>query len=140
MLLAFTWRRMVKSALLAPSPKRLVRFCCFKSIFVRAVISPSQRYRILANTRHQPNVVPMLSQRRRWWHNIGTTLGRCLVFAGMHIGLRCKAKRQYLLTIQVSRYDLLALQSSMLISMSSFELRFVEICILFYIICRVSLL
>ena len=35
-----------------------------------------------ANTRHRPNVGPMLGQRRRRWPNIGSTLGRCLVFAG----------------------------------------------------------
>ena len=28
-----------------------------------------------ANTIHQPNVGPMLGQRRRRWTNIGTTLG-----------------------------------------------------------------
>ena len=35
-----------------------------------------------ANTMHQPNVGPMLGQRRRRWTNIGPTLGRCIVFAG----------------------------------------------------------
>ena len=30
----------------------------------------------------EDNVVPMLAQRRTRWPNIGTTLGRCLMFAG----------------------------------------------------------
>ena len=38
---------------------------------------------IPANTTHRSNVVPMLGQRRRRWANIGTTLDRCVVFAGM---------------------------------------------------------
>ena len=35
-----------------------------------------------ANMIHRPNVGVMLGQRRRRWANIGTTLGRCLTFAG----------------------------------------------------------
>ena len=35
-----------------------------------------------AHTRHRPNVVPMLVQRRRRWTNFGTALDRCLMFAG----------------------------------------------------------
>ena len=34
-----------------------------------------------ANTRHSPNVDPMLGQRQRGWIIIETTLGECLVFA-----------------------------------------------------------
>ena len=37
---------------------------------------------------HQLNVVPMLGQRRRRWTSIGTTLGRCFVFAGYSYGSR----------------------------------------------------
>ena len=33
-----------------------------------------------ANTRHRPDVGPMLDQRRRRWANNGPTLVRCLVF------------------------------------------------------------
>ena len=36
-----------------------------------------------ADTRHPPNVVPMLGQRRRRLTNIETALGECLVFAGI---------------------------------------------------------
>ena len=35
------------------------------------------------NRTHLPNVWPMLGQRRRRWANIGQTLGRCVVFAGV---------------------------------------------------------
>ena len=35
-----------------------------------------------ANTRHQSNVEPMLGHSLRRRHNICSTLGRCLVFAG----------------------------------------------------------
>ena len=35
------------------------------------------------NTRHQPNVWPMLAHRLRRWSNIGQTFGQCLVFAGL---------------------------------------------------------
>ena len=35
------------------------------------------------NTRHSPDVVSMLGQRRRRWANIETTSGECLVFAGI---------------------------------------------------------
>ena len=35
-----------------------------------------------ANTRHSPNAVSMLVQRRRRWANIETALGECPVFAG----------------------------------------------------------
>ena len=35
-----------------------------------------------ANTRHRPNVRPMLGHHLRRWPNIGPTLGRYLVFAG----------------------------------------------------------
>ena len=38
---------------------------------------------IPANTTHLPNVLPMLAHRLRRWSNIGQTLGRCVVFAGM---------------------------------------------------------
>ena len=34
------------------------------------------------NTRHSPDAVLMLDQRRRRWTNIETALGKCLVFAG----------------------------------------------------------
>ena len=37
---------------------------------------------VWANTRHRPNVGPMLGQHRRRWLNIGLALGRWLVFAG----------------------------------------------------------
>ena len=36
-----------------------------------------------ANTRHSPNVVLMLGQRRRRWPNIETAWGECLMFAGV---------------------------------------------------------
>ena len=35
-----------------------------------------------ANTRHSPNAISMLGQRRGRWANIETALGECLVFAG----------------------------------------------------------
>ena len=35
-----------------------------------------------ANTTHRPNVEPMLARRLRRQRNIGSTLGRCVVFAG----------------------------------------------------------
>ena len=35
------------------------------------------------STRHFPNEVSMLGQRRRRWTSIETTLGECLVFSGM---------------------------------------------------------
>ena len=35
-----------------------------------------------ANTRHRPNVGPLLGHRLRRWPNNGPTLGRCLVFLG----------------------------------------------------------
>ena len=38
---------------------------------------------IPANTRHSPDTVLMLGQRRRRWPNIETVLVECLVFAGM---------------------------------------------------------
>ena len=52
----------------------------------------------------------LLGRRRRWWANIEPTLVKCLVFSVNF--LPCKAKRQYLITSKVSRYCLLALQSS----------------------------
>ena len=36
-----------------------------------------------ANTRHPPNVGPMLGHRRRRWTVIGPALGKCLVSAGI---------------------------------------------------------
>ena len=36
-----------------------------------------------ANTKHSPNAVSMLAHRLRRWPNIETTLGECLVFAGI---------------------------------------------------------
>ena len=39
--------------------------------------------RIPANTRHSPNNVPMLGQRRRRSAKIETVLGECLVFDRM---------------------------------------------------------
>ena len=38
---------------------------------------------IPANTTHRHNVGPMLGRRRRRWADVGSTLGRCVVFAGM---------------------------------------------------------
>ena len=38
---------------------------------------------LAANTIHRPNAVPMLGQIRRRWTNIGTALGRWIVFAGL---------------------------------------------------------
>ena len=38
-------------------------------------------YDFPANKIHQPDVGPMLGQRRRRWTNIGPTLGRCVVFS-----------------------------------------------------------
>ena len=38
---------------------------------------------IPASTIHQPDVGPMLGQRRTRWNNIGRTLGWCIVLAGM---------------------------------------------------------
>ena len=40
------------------------------------------RTTLTSNTRHSPDAVLMLGQRRRQWTNIGTALGECLVFAG----------------------------------------------------------
>ena len=66
----------------------------------------------------------MLGQRRRRWANINLTLSQPFVFAGNSFFyvctraflvttiLSCKAIRQYQLTLQVSRYCPLALQSS----------------------------
>ena len=36
----------------------------------------------LANTRHSPNDVSMLDQRRRRWANIEKALSECIVLAG----------------------------------------------------------
>ena len=68
------------------------------------------RKAIPANTRHWTNPGSILGRRRRWWANIEPTLVQYLVFSWNF--LPCKAKRQYLITSQVSRYCLLALQSS----------------------------
>ena len=40
---------------------------------------------IPANTRHRPNVEPMLGQRRRRWANIGSPLGRCLLGWALYV-------------------------------------------------------
>ena len=65
---------------------------------------------IPTNTRNWTNAGSILGRRRRWWANIEPTLVQCLVFSGNF--LPCKAKRQYVITSQVSRYCLLALRSS----------------------------
>ena len=39
-----------------------------------SVLAPLSTYDIPANTRHRPNVGPMLGQRLRRWPNIGPTL------------------------------------------------------------------
>ena len=41
--------------------------------------------RISVNKKHRPNVGQMLCHRLRRWLNIDQTLGRCLVFAGIHL-------------------------------------------------------
>ena len=67
---------------------------------------------IPTNTRYWNNVGLMLGQRRRRCTNIKPILFQCVVFAGILYILLRKAKRQYMLTLQVSRYCLFALQSS----------------------------
>ena len=49
-----------------------------------------------ANTRHRPNVGPLLGHRLRRWPNTGPTLGRRLVFAGIVFldGLRRNPERR----------------------------------------------
>ena len=44
---------------------------------------PISYHNILANTRHSPNAGTMLGQRRRWWLNIVSALGECLVLTGI---------------------------------------------------------
>ena len=46
------------------------------------------------------------------WRNVGTTLRHCTADAGKrwYTILQCKTKREYLLTLQVSRYFILVLQ------------------------------
>ena len=48
-------------------------------------------YAIPANKKHRPNVGATLGQRRRRWTSIGSTLGRCLAFAGW-VGARCRSR------------------------------------------------
>ena len=68
-----------------------------------------------ANTRGWADAGLMLGQRRRRWSNIQTALTQLFVFAVLPCVLSCKTKRQYLLTLQVSRYCLLALHSSIIL-------------------------
>ena len=69
--------------------------------------SPTHDRAYPAHTGHSPDVVSMSGQRRRRWANIETALGECPVCAGYRA--LYKAKTQYLLTCEVSRYCLFAL-------------------------------
>ena len=56
---------------------------------------------IPANTTRRPNVGPMLGCRPRRWVNIGVTLGRCVVFVGIHV-IAYNGVRYWLIPIYVS--------------------------------------
>ena len=88
------------------------------------------RFPLFQQTRDiPPNVGSMLFHRLRRWPNIDPPLGGRFLFAGLNLTLHenttyltsrdrirfiptSKSKSQYLLTLQVSRYCLLTLQSS----------------------------
>ena len=71
------------------------RLCTFWLIIIFLICIP-------ANTRHRPNVKPILGQRRRRWTNIGLTLGRRLVFAGIYVHICLLYETVYVRHVPVS--------------------------------------
>ena len=69
---------------------KYIAFTCLQvSRYCLLVCSAAAAAHVPANTRHRPNVEPMLGHLRRW-PNIDPTLGRCLLFhlvAGAHPAL-----------------------------------------------------
>ena len=79
---------------------------------------------ILANTRHCPNVIPMLVHRLRNWFRIKTTLGLKVVFLGMIItnpwsNSAVQSHKAVSAYFQLSRYCLLTLQGSVIMPVST---------------------
>ena len=62
-------------------PRR--RWTDIQAILCQTFVSARNGQSFPANTRPRPNVGPMLVHRLRRWPNIGPTLGRYLVFAGL---------------------------------------------------------
>ena len=54
---------------------------------ILSIVRPRTERLNPANSKHLPNAVSMLGQRRRRWANIETALGECPVFAGIYVNI-----------------------------------------------------